>query len=130
MSNPDYDHRGYECNLFNCVEKPKKFSAFTAQLVRALHRYREVTVSRPIEVLNFLGFYTKLLTEIAFLTAMIIADFLMIFAVMSCYSSSRERPERPEKFNAERDSNLDLGDAGALPVEQPGQLGAGHYVGL
>ena len=86
-----YDHRGYECNLCNCVEKPEKFSAFTAQLVRALHRYREVAVSRLIEVLNFLGFYTELLTEIAFLTAMIIADFLMIFAVMSRYSSSSKR---------------------------------------
>ena len=33
---------------------------FIAQLVRALHRYREVTGPNPIEVLNFSGFFTQL----------------------------------------------------------------------
>ena len=36
-------------------------SGFIAQLVRALHRYREVTGSNPVEVLTFSGFYTQLL---------------------------------------------------------------------
>ena len=31
------------------------------QLVRASHRYREVTGSNPVEVLNFSGFFTQLL---------------------------------------------------------------------
>ena len=35
-------------------------SGFIAQLVRASHRYREVTGSNPIEVLNFSGFFTQL----------------------------------------------------------------------
>ena len=37
------------------------FSGFIAQLVRASHRYREVTGSNPVEVLTFSGFYTQLL---------------------------------------------------------------------
>ena len=36
-------------------------SGFIAQLVRASHRYREVTGSNPVEVLSFSGFYTQLL---------------------------------------------------------------------
>ena len=32
-----------------------------APLVRASHRYREVTGSNPVEVLTFSGFYTQLL---------------------------------------------------------------------
>ena len=35
-------------------------SGFIAQLVRASHRYREVTGSNPVEVLNFSGFFTQL----------------------------------------------------------------------
>ena len=34
-------------------------SGFTAQLVRASHRYRKVTGSNPVEVLNFSGFYIR-----------------------------------------------------------------------
>ena len=34
-------------------------SGFIAQLVRASHRYREVTGSNPVEVLTFSGFYTQ-----------------------------------------------------------------------
>ena len=33
---------------------------FIAQLVRASHRYREVTGSNPVEVLNFSSFFTQL----------------------------------------------------------------------
>ena len=36
-------------------------SGFIAQLVRALHRYREVTGSNPVEVLTFSGFCSQLL---------------------------------------------------------------------
>ena len=86
-----YDHRSYECNLCNCVEKPETFSAFKAKLVRALHRSREVTGSNPVEVLNFSFLYTQLHTEIAFLTAMITAYLLMIFSVMSCSLSNSKR---------------------------------------
>ena len=32
-----------------------------SQLVRASHRYHEVTGSNPVEVLTFSGFYTQLL---------------------------------------------------------------------
>ena len=65
-----YDHRSYERNLSNCVYKPEKvrtstgsvkLSGFIAQLVRASHRYREVTGSNPVEVLTLSGFYTQLL---------------------------------------------------------------------
>ena len=35
-------------------------SGFIAQLVRASHRYREVTGSNPVEALNFLGFHPQL----------------------------------------------------------------------
>ena len=35
-------------------------SGFIAQLVRASHRYREVTGSNPVEVLTFSGFYKQL----------------------------------------------------------------------
>ena len=35
-------------------------SGFIAQLVRASHRYREVTGSNPVENLNFSGFLTQL----------------------------------------------------------------------
>ena len=72
-----YDHRSYERKLSNCVKKPEKVrtstgffrthkwpapnvSGFIAQLVRASHRYREVTGSNPVEVLTS-GFYTQLL---------------------------------------------------------------------
>ena len=44
----------YECNLSNV-------SGFIAQLVRASHRYHEVTGSNPVEVLAFSGFSTQLL---------------------------------------------------------------------
>ena len=86
-----YEHCSYECNSCNCVENPEKFSAFAAQLVRALHRSRDGAGSNPVEVLNISGFYTQLHTEIACLTAMIIAYFLMIFLVMSCYLSNSKR---------------------------------------
>ena len=36
-------------------------SGFIAQLVRASHRYREVTGPNPVEVLTFSGFYAQLL---------------------------------------------------------------------
>ena len=36
-------------------------NGFIAQLVRASHRYREVTGSIPVEVLNFSGFSTQFL---------------------------------------------------------------------
>ena len=36
-------------------------SGFIAQLVRASHRYHEVTGSNPVEVLTFSGFYTQFL---------------------------------------------------------------------
>ena len=36
-------------------------SGFIAQLVRASHRYREITGSSPVEVLTFSGFCTQLL---------------------------------------------------------------------
>ena len=36
-------------------------SGFIAQLVRASHRYREVTGSNPVEILNFSGSSTQLL---------------------------------------------------------------------
>ena len=38
-----------------------KVSGFIAKLVRASHRYREVTGSNPVKVLSFSGFYTQLL---------------------------------------------------------------------
>ena len=38
-------------------------SGLTAQLVRASHRYREVTGSNPVEFLTFSGFYTQLLND-------------------------------------------------------------------
>ena len=80
----------YERNFCNCVKKAEKFrtstgfhtsfhrwfiphgnirthkwpapnvSGFIAQLVRASHRYREVTGSNPVEHLNFSGFFTQL----------------------------------------------------------------------
>ena len=43
-------------HILNCG-----FQIFIAQLVRASHRYREVTGSNPVEVLTFSGFYTELL---------------------------------------------------------------------
>ena len=51
-----------ENNKNHTVKWYKKcFSGFIAQLVRASHRYREVTGSNPVEVLTFSGFYTQLL---------------------------------------------------------------------
>ena len=49
-------------------------SGFIAQLVRASHRYREVTGSNPLEALKFSGFYrcTQLHNWVAFITARII----------------------------------------------------------
>ena len=38
--------------IINSVDKTN-FSGIIAQLVRASHRYREVTGSNPVEVLNF-----------------------------------------------------------------------------
>ena len=65
-----YDACSYERNFRNCVKKPEQFrtstgpapnvSGFIAQLVRVSHRYREVTDSNPVEVLNFSGFFTQL----------------------------------------------------------------------
>ena len=50
-------------NCKNCVHNCEDHS-FTwchiAQLVRASHRYHEVTGSNPVEVLNFSGFSTQL----------------------------------------------------------------------
>ena len=42
-------------------EPAPNVSGFIAQLVKASHRYREVTGSNPVEVLTFSGFYTQLL---------------------------------------------------------------------
>ena len=44
-----------------------------AQLVRASHRYREITGSNPVELLTFLGFYTQLLKLRSQLRQLIIA---------------------------------------------------------
>ena len=53
-------------------------SGFIAQLVRASHRYREVTGSNPVEVLNFFsGFFTQL-HQIAFITARIIFHLISL----------------------------------------------------
>ena len=62
-----------ECNLCNCVKKEawKKFRNpqltcsqclwLHSSVGRASHRYREVTGSNPVEVLNFFsGFFTQL----------------------------------------------------------------------
>ena len=43
---------------FNEKWPAPNISGFIAQLVKASHRYREVTGSNPVEVLNFSGFYT------------------------------------------------------------------------
>ena len=90
-----HDHRSFQRNLSNCVQKPDKVRtstgfepvtsraipvrrsnqlsyettdvgrsshmSFIAQLVRASHRYHEVTGSNPVEVLTFSGFFTQLL---------------------------------------------------------------------
>ena len=62
-------------------------SGFIAQLVRASHRYREVTGSYPVEVLTFSGNclncvhnFFQAIASIAFITAMIIA-YLKIVTV-------------------------------------------------
>ena len=49
------------------------FNDREAQLVRASHRYRKVTGSNPVEVLNFSGFLYAI-AKIAFITAKIIAS--------------------------------------------------------
>ena len=66
--------------IMNCVKKPENsglqrglnpapnVSGFIGQLVRASHRYRGVTGSNPVEVLNFSGFFTQ------FIIARIIAS--------------------------------------------------------
>ena len=46
-------------HILNCGFEIK-LSGFIAHLVRALHRYREVTGSNPVEVLTFSVFYTQL----------------------------------------------------------------------
>ena len=55
---------GFICALFPlctscCFDKwpALNVSGFIFQLVRASHRYHKVTVSNPVEVLNFSGFY-------------------------------------------------------------------------
>ena len=53
------------------------FQCFIAQLVRALHHYREVTGSNAVEVLNF--------AKIAFITVRIIASLDFISAVHILY---------------------------------------------
>ena len=55
-------------------------SGFTAQLVRALHRYREVAGSNPVEVLIFFFFFSGFLTQLqfAFITARIILHLFSI----------------------------------------------------
>ena len=60
-------------------------SGFIAQLVRTSHRYREVTGSKPVEVLTFSGIYTQKL-KIAFITAMIKAYLISKSAVEKKYS--------------------------------------------
>ena len=48
-----------------CVEKPEKFRPSTlfepGVWTRGSHRYREVTGSNPVKVLNFSGFSTHFL---------------------------------------------------------------------
>ena len=56
-------------------------SGFIAQLVRASHRYREVTGSNPVEVLNYSGFSTQLL-KFEFITARTIDTSLDIVCVI------------------------------------------------
>ena len=51
------------------------------------HRYREVTGSNPVEVLNFWDFYTRN-SEIAFITAKIIA-YLILSVSFFIYKSKR-----------------------------------------
>ena len=41
-------------------DKAPNVSGFIAQLIRASHRYHEVTGSNPVEVLNFSGFFMQL----------------------------------------------------------------------
>ena len=58
----------YEMDLYEL--RPEKFrtstgpapnvGGFIAQVVRASYRYREVTGSNPVEVLNFSDFFTQL----------------------------------------------------------------------
>ena len=52
-----YNHRCYWTHKWPAPN----ISGFIAQLVRASHRYLEVTGSNPVEVLTFSGFYTQLL---------------------------------------------------------------------
>ena len=49
------------CLILEPTNDQLHVSGFIAQLVRASHRYREVTGSNPFEVLTFSGFYTQLL---------------------------------------------------------------------
>ena len=52
-------------------------NGFIAQLVKASHRYREVTGSNPVEVLNYSGFHTQLQKN-ASITARIIAYLTVV----------------------------------------------------
>ena len=51
----------YYCDDLNSQMKTFQRQWFIAQLIRASHRYREVTGSNPVELLPFSGFYTQLL---------------------------------------------------------------------
>ena len=68
---------GFEPILHGLIRTHKwpvpEVSGFIAQLVRASHRYREITGSNPVEVLTFLGFYTQLLKLRSQLRQLIIA---------------------------------------------------------
>ena len=56
-----YDPRSYELNFCNCVKKPENFRLSTGfEPVTSRYRYREITGSNPVEVLNFSGFFTQL----------------------------------------------------------------------
>ena len=61
-----WNHVSY--HLAGHLVRALNVSGFIVQLVRASHRYREVTGSNPVEVLTFSGFSMQL-----FITAMIMA---------------------------------------------------------
>ena len=65
-----YDPRSYERKSIAKVSQVSQEHRYA----RASYRYREVTGSHPVEVLNFSGFSTQLLKKIAFITARIIAS--------------------------------------------------------
>ena len=55
-------------------------SGFIARLVRASHRYREVTGSNPVEVLTFSGLYMQLLKLLS--SVKIVAYLVLIIIII------------------------------------------------